>query len=718
MTQNSFNEIERLFEAVLMLSKKDRSAYLKSKTASKETINEVLELLQAHDDLGGFLTEPLSIEDGFPPICPDLSGRLVNVWQVDHQIGQGGMGRVYLAHRADGEYQQTVAFKVVEYKDFNNAAFLKERQILADLDHPNIVSLLDAGTLQEGFPYLIMEYIDGLPIDRWVKQNNKFTPDELLLLFIKLCKVVQSAHDHGIIHCDLKPTNIYVSNDGALKLLDFGIAQSLQGANAKHSNKAQSFSFTPEYSSPNRHQQKFPTIQDDIFSLGLIFAQLLTGQAPLMQHSDEIAQPDSKAIAKQVDNTELQSIFLAMVGTNNATIHYRSMAELIDDVNFYRNNLPLKALGDNFTYSAKKHLQRNWRRWLSALVIISLLIIGGVHYWQTLQAKQESELIRKILLTQVSHTDESLEQLPRTTRTRKKLMMSMVEQLERLLENKYSTNNIELTKMLATTYNRLGVVTGSPFVLSVGDVIESRTYQNKALSLYKKILPLRRDRLAAHNDISRVKREIAKLYADEKDTKNMRLLYAETLQEMELAYKDQPLEKQHALAVVYIVGAHGEMHLDNLAYSQQLLNQADHILQALDEREHTVNYEIETRFIKEETANILLLKKEVNTAEAIYSKLLAQKPKHPHWRLVRSQVRVNTALGCINLQQQQLKTALQYFKQAQTLATELSNKYPAVKPLKSALQRYETLDKANSKELANRMFCTQPRKFMMPLTGH
>ncbi len=716
MPKNSFKEIEQLFEAVLVLPKKERNAYLKSKTCSQEALNEVLELLQAHDDLGGFLTEPLSIEDNFTPICPDLSGRLVNVWQVDHQIGQGGMGRVYLAHRADGEYQQNVAFKVVEYKAFNNAAFLKERQILADLDHPNIVSLLDAGTLQEGFPYLIMEYIDGLPIDRWVKQNKKLTPDELLILFVKLCKVVQSAHDHGIIHCDLKPTNIYVSNDGALKLLDFGIAQSLHGSNTKNSDKAQSFSFTPEYSSPNRHQQKFPTIQDDIFSLGLIFAQLLTGQAPIMQRSDEIAQPDGKAIAKQIDDTELQAMFLAMVGAKNAAIHYRSMAELIDDLGFYQNNLPLKALGDNVTYRAKKHLQRHWRRWLSALVIISLLIIGGMRYWQTQQAKQESELIRKILLAQVSHTDASLEQLSGMTRTRKKLMMSMVEQLEALVK-KNSSNNIQLAKMLADTYNRLGVVTGSPFVLSVGNIAESRPYQEKALALYEKILPKRRDYLKAHNDISRVKREIAKLYAAEKDTKNMRILYAETLQEMELAYKDQPLEKQHALAVVYIVGAHGEMHLDNLEYSQQLLNQADNILQVLDEREHTVNYEIETRFIKEEGANILLLKKEVKAAEAIYSKLLAQKPKHHHWRLVRSQVRVNTALGCINLQQQQLQTALQYFKQARMFATELSNKYPAVKPLKNALQRYETLDDASSKELANVMFCAHPRKFMMPLTG-
>jgi hypothetical protein len=175
MTQNNVKEVEDLFEIALSLPIEERDAYLHTQTTSIATIKEVLELLQAHDELDGFLTEPLLIENDIAPICPDLTGQRVNVWQVDHLIGQGGMGKVYLAHRADGAYQQSVAFKVVEFKFFDNAAFLKERQILADLNHPNIVSLLDAGTLAEGFPYLIMEYIDGLPIDQWVKHNHQLT---------------------------------------------------------------------------------------------------------------------------------------------------------------------------------------------------------------------------------------------------------------------------------------------------------------------------------------------------------------------------------------------------------------------------------------------------------------------------------------------------------------------------------------------------------------
>jgi serine/threonine protein kinase len=718
MTNDRLNKIEQLFETALPLPKKERTAYLKSKTESKKIISEVLELLQAHDELGSFLTEPLSIENDFIPVCPDLSGRLVNVWQIDHLIGQGGMGRVYLAQRADGEYQQTVAFKVVEYKAFDNSSFLRERQILADLDHPNIVSLLDAGTLEEGFPYLIMEYIDGLPIDQWVKQHKEFTQNELIILFIKLCKIVQSAHDHGIIHCDLKPSNIYVSNDGALKLLDFGIAQLLHDANAQNSDKKQSFSFTPEYSSPNRHQQKYPTVQDDIFSLGIIFAQLITGQVPLMQHNNEYSQPDIEAIAEQLNNTELQAIFLAAVGSKAAAKQYRTLAELIDDLGYYLDNLPVKALADNFFYSSKKNLQRNWIQWLSAILILALIMVGGVSYWQSKKAEQESRFVREMAETLLNNMDDSLKQLPKTTPTRQLLIKSAVDQLESLQQ--YYPDNIHINKMLAKTYWRLGVVVGSPFVLSMGKVKEARLYQDKALNLYLKILPLRSDVLLAYNDISRVKREIAKLYAANNDTEKMRSLYAEMLQEMEQVYKNQPIEKKHALAVVYIVGAHGEMHLDNIDYARQLLNQAEKILQALDVSEHTKAYEIETRFIEEERANILLLRNKYSAAESIYRKLLDKKPQHKQWRIVRSLIRINTALGCVNLHKQRKQSALQYFRQARVISMKLSSKYPAVESLKLALQRYKVLDKLaiiDNKELARVMYCNTPRKFMMPLDG-
>ncbi len=639
---------------------------------------------------------------------------------MDYLIGQGGMGRVYLAHRADGEYEQSVAFKVVEFKSFDNESFFKERQILADLDHPNIVSLFDAGTLEEGFPYLVMEHIDGLPLDQYVKKNSNKSINQLIILFLSLCHIVQSAHGHGIIHCDLKPSNILVTKDGVLKLLDFGIAQSLLAVKSADNHK-KSFSFTPEYSSVNRHQQKYPCVQDDIFSLGVIFAQLLTGKAPYTHVILEYSQPDIKKISADIDDNELRQIFLSAVDSNKKKGRpYLSLQTLIDDLGRYLDKLPVKAVGDSFAYHARKNLQRNWLQWLSVLIISMLVIAASVSSWQTQKAEQKSHFIREMSQNLLNNLDDLLEQLPHTTATRKVLIESAVHQLEFFRAK--TPDDIEMSKMLADTYRKLGVVTGSPFVLSLGEFDEALETYNKALLIYRHILDKGNNDLDIYNKRDAIKREIAKLYAYKNDTKNMQRLYTEMRIEMEQVYKNQPLSKQHALAITYIVGAHGEMHLGNLDESQSLLDKAKLILQALEISEKTVKYEIETRFILEETANILLLKKHYKPAELIYQQLLKKTPNHRHWRIERANARVNMALACIYLQQKERESALRYFDTAYKSYKGLSEKYPAVASLKHTAQRYAKMNdnianKTDITALSKIMQCHQPQSFMMPLNG-
>ena len=721
---NSFAEVELLFDEVTQLVPQKRLCYLQDKASSIAIMDEVLELLEAHDDLGGFLTEPLQIDDSFSSssVCPDLTGRCIGVWQVDYLVGQGGMGRVYLAHRADGEYEQNVAFKVVEFKSFDNESFLKERQILADLDHPNIVSLFDAGTLEEGFPYLVMEYIDGVPLDKYIQQTPNMSLHQLIILFLNLCRVVQSAHGHGIIHCDLKPTNILVTKEGVFKLLDFGIAQSLLVLKADKDNKNKKlFSFTPEYSSVNRHKQKYPSVQDDIFSLGIILAQLLTAKPPYTQVISEYAQPDIKRISANIKDNELRQIFLSAVGSNkNKAQHYLSLQALIDDLGRYLDNFPVKAVSTSFTYRAKKNLQRNWIQWLSVVIISLLVVAASVSSWKTQKAEQKSQFIREMSQNLLNNLDDSLEQLPHTTPTRKLLIESVVIQLEFFQEE--APDDVEMSKMLANTYRKLGVVTGSPFVLSLGEVESSQKFYNKALLIYQNILNTDNTNLDVHNNISAIKREIAKLYAYKNDTKNMQLTYIEMRKEMEEAYKDEPLSKQHALAITYIVGAHGEMHLGNLSDSQRLLDKAALILQALAPSEHTVKYEIETRFITEENANILLLEKKYASAELIYRQLLQRTPKHNHWRIERANARVNMALACISFQNEAREQGIKHFSQAYGSYQQLSNKYPAVTSLKNIVQRYGAFNKnisneMDTKTLSKMMQCHNAKSFMMPLNG-
>ena len=720
--ENSFAEVELLFDKVSQLASQQRLRYLQDNASSIVVMDEVLELLTAHDDLGGFLTEPLQIDDSFSSACPDLTGRRIGVWQVDHLVGQGGMGRVYLAHRADGEYEQSVAFKVVEFKSFDNESFFKERQILADLDHPNIVSLFDAGTLEEGFPYLVMEYIDGVPLDKYIQQNPTLSTHQLIILFLNLCGIVQSAHGHGIIHCDLKPTNILVTKDGVLKLLDFGIAQSLLRVETDKDNKnKQLFSLTPEYSSVNRHQQKYPTVRDDIFSLGIIFAQLLTNKAPYTQISSTYAQPDVQRISVDIKDNDLRCIFLSAVANNKKKIwHYLSLQALIDDFGRYLDTFPVKAAGNSFSYRAKKNLQRNWLKWLSAGIISLLVITVSMSSWKTQKAEQKSQFIHKMSQNLLNKLDKSLEQLPHTTPTRKLLIASVVSQLEFFQTE--VPDDIEMNKMLADTYRKLGVVTGSPFVLSLGEVKPSQQLYNKALLIYQNMLKNDKENLDIHNNISMVKREIAKLYAYNNDTKNMQRVYIEMQTEMEEAYKNQPLSKQHALAITYLVGAHGEMHLGNLANSQSLLHKAKSILQALAPSEHTIKYKIETRFIEEEIANILLLKKQYEPAKLIYRQLLEPPLTDEHWRIKRANARINMALACISFQYKERDQGIKHFSQAYSAYKELSDTYPAVPSLKNIVQGYAAFNKnmnnkAETEVLSKMMLCHQPKTFMMPLNG-
>ncbi|HIO92039.1 MAG TPA: serine/threonine protein kinase [Leucothrix mucor] len=716
----SFEEVELLFDGATQLEAQEQLAYLQATASSKLIITEVLELLQAHNSLGGFLTKPLKIDDLQAPICPDLTERRVGVWQVDHLIGQGGMGRVYLAHRADGEYEQKVAFKVVEFKSFDNESFFKERQILADLDHPNIVSLFDAGTLEEGFPYLVMEYIDGTPLDKYVRQQQNISQQQLIILFLNLCKVVQSAHGHGIIHCDLKPSNILVTQDGVLKLLDFGIAQSLLALNSDKDNKNKKlFSFTPEYSSASRHQQKSPNVQDDIFSLGVIFAQILTGKAPYTKKTSDYAQPDTKKIAVEIDD-ELRQIFSSSVGEGDKgnKLRYSFLQELIDDLGWYLDKLPIKAMGDGFSYRAKKNLQRNWMLWLSGSLIFLLLVAAGMSSWQTQKTEQKIDLIRNMSSGLIVYVNDSLSKIPQTTPTRKLLIESVVRQLESFSQQ--MPGDLEMSILLADNYKKLGVVTGSPFLLSLGDTQSSRGLYDKALVLYNDILPQVDDPLLIHNKINDVKREIGKLYAFQKDIPNMKKLLLEMRLEMEAIYRKLPLSKQHALAVTYIAEAHAEMHLDNFTHSQALLNQAKQILQALGKVEHTERYWIETRFVEEETANILLLKNKPNAAEIIYKSLLKKTPKLSHWRIDRANARVNMALACIYFKKNNRDDALEYFSQAFSRFKSLSEKYPSVLSLKKTTQRYAVFNKAvvdtmGNEHLSKQLQCHHPQSFMMPL---
>jgi serine/threonine protein kinase len=279
MTPERWQQVRGVFDQVASVPSAERAACLDQVCANDADLRrEVESLLLSHHEAGTeFLNTP-AINLSRP--TPTRVGRRIGAYNILEEIGRGGMGEVYRAGRADGQYEKEVAIKLVR-GGYDTASVLErfrhERQILASLDHPNIARLLDGGTTDEGLPYLVMELIEGTPIDQYC-DAHKLNVTDRLRLFVQVCSAVQYAHQRLVIHRDIKPGNILVTKDGVPKLLDFGIAKILDPAASAATTVAGPM--TPEYASPEQIRGEPITTATDVYSLGVVLYQLLTGHSP------------------------------------------------------------------------------------------------------------------------------------------------------------------------------------------------------------------------------------------------------------------------------------------------------------------------------------------------------------------------------------------------------------------------------------------------------
>jgi len=281
MRSERWQQVRDILDGAIALPRTERAAYLdKHCTDDLDLRREVESLIQSHDEAGSvFLNTPAADLEGLPAM-PTRIGRRIGVYQIVCEIGHGGMGEVYRAVRADGQYEKEVAIKLVR-GGFDTAAVLErfrhERQILASLDHPNIARLYDGGTTEDGLPYLVMELIEGEPIDEYCEEHD-LSINERLKLFTQVCAAVQYAHQRLVIHRDIKPSNILVTADGVPKLLDFGIAKILDSTAGVETTLVRPM--TPEYASPEQVRGEPITTATDVYSLGVVLYRLLTGKSP------------------------------------------------------------------------------------------------------------------------------------------------------------------------------------------------------------------------------------------------------------------------------------------------------------------------------------------------------------------------------------------------------------------------------------------------------
>src|SRR6266496_2368016 len=271
-----------LADALEETSVEQRTAMLRRSCADDQTLLREAEKLLAHDttafeEFAEFAATRLRANE-----CERI-GERIGAYAIVRELGRGGMGAVYLAERADGQFEKRVAIKVLKRGTDTDEVlrrFRMERQILANLEHPNITRLLDAGTTADGLPYFVMEFIEGMPITRFVQRENVDLRGRLKL-FLKVCSAVDLAHQNQIIHRDIKPTNVLVKRDGEPKLLDFGIAKLLSvDSDDGNITVAAERRLTPMYAAPEQSVGQPATIATDVYSLGALLYELLTNQSP------------------------------------------------------------------------------------------------------------------------------------------------------------------------------------------------------------------------------------------------------------------------------------------------------------------------------------------------------------------------------------------------------------------------------------------------------
>ena len=512
---STWDRISALFHVALDLDTAKRETLL-GRLAAKDPVlvDQVRSLLASHEAAGSFLETPAAS----PFRAAVAPGDRLGPYRILEEIGRGGMGVVFRAVRDDGHFTKQVAIKLIS-PGLLSEEFLKrfwaERQILAILDHPHIARLIDGGTAPDGTPYLVMEHVSGDPLVAYCDEK-KLGIEARLRLFLSVCEAVQFAHQHLVVHRDLKSDNIMVTEDGTPRLLDFGIAKLLSDESGRPGTVTAPMHrlLTPDYASPEQVRGDPVTVASDVYSLGVVLYELMTGSRPFHFETrtpeevlrvitqEEPVQPSSAVARSRSSETaslrgvtltrlrrrlsgDLDYIILKALDKNPAR-RYGSVEQLRHDIERYLQNLPVLARGRTTAYMLSRLVRRHRVAVATAgLVVLSLAVGLAGTIWQAHVARVERDRaqrrfddVRSLAHAVVFDIHDAIANLPGSTKARETLVLHALKYLDRLSQE--AGDDPVLQHELGVAYGKIGDVQGRPEFPNLGRTLDARQSYEKS----------------------------------------------------------------------------------------------------------------------------------------------------------------------------------------------------------------------------------------------
>jgi len=531
---SAWDRVRELFHQALDLDPAGRDAFLGDLARQDPALAEqIRSLIAAHETASGLLDQPPVSSRAVAEGKTELrSGDRLGPYRILEEIGRGGMGVVYRATRDDESFAKEVAIKVIDpfmRSDVIMKRFRAERQILAVLEHPNIARLIDGGTAGDGSPYLVMEYVSGKPLLAYCDEH-RLGLEQRLALFLTVCEAVQFAHQHLVVHRDLKCDNILVTEDGSPRLLDFGIAKLLtaEGGLPVTMTAPMNRMLTPDYASPEQIRGEPATVAGDVYSLGVVLYELLSGSRPLRfttRSPEEILRviteidpippstvvsrsPAGEAAQRRGDTTrrlrrrlsgDLDDVTLKAL-EKEPSRRYGSAEQLAQDIRRHLDGFPVLARGRSTAYLASRFVRRHRAAVVTTgLVLVSLIAGLAGTTWQARRANRRFQEVRELAHAVVFDLHDAIASLPGSTHAREQLVHHALRYLDGL--RKEAKGDLDLQRELALAYTRVGDVQGRPMFPNLGQTSAAMASYDHALELLKEVSAARPESTSMVHDL-------------------------------------------------------------------------------------------------------------------------------------------------------------------------------------------------------------------------